>query len=113
MAQYRWNKNRIGNPARPSWSAHSGDIMELLGLRRGGHLPVEGMEPRYIQNIKVWVTPVSLVTTFRNAAGIKHKSSKHRVMAECPQCARQMSVGRLFQHVCTGTKRELLDIRKL
>jgi hypothetical protein len=74
--------------------------MKMLHLKAGGHLPIEGMEPRIIQGIKIWVKPVPLIAIFQKHAGYGKKSSKHRVMAECPQCKREMSAGRLHQHVC-------------
>lgn len=81
--------------------AWSRDVMTLLGLRPGGHLPPEGMAPRSVQGITIWVTPEPMIRTFDRAAGIPiRKSPKHRVMARCPCCSREMSLGRLAQHVC-------------
>ena len=70
------------------WNAHTTEIFRLLGLK-GSHLPKEGMPPRLIQGIEVWVNP--FVVTPR-------KSSTHRVMAKCSACGKTMSVGRLHQH---------------
>lgn len=79
--------------------AHSGDVMEMLGLKRGGHLPDEGMPARVIQGIKVWVEPTP-GPKYDACWGRPRKSSAHRVMCECPDCGKHMSVGRLHQHVC-------------
>lgn len=73
--------------------AHSGEMRTLLGLRYNEKLPVEGMPPRIIQGIKVWVTPLGPNPT-------KYKRSNHRVRAECPTCHRDISAGRLKQHNC-------------
>lgn len=72
------------------WNAHTSEIFRLLGLT-GSHLPKEGMPPRLIQGIKVWVNPIKWPHPLR-------KSSTHRVMAECPVCGKTMSAGRLHQH---------------
>jgi hypothetical protein len=60
---------------------------ELTGARnyKRGHLNVEGV------SVRVWVLPYQ---------DTGRKSSKHRAMCACPGCGREMSVGRLFQHVC-------------
>lgn len=73
-----------------NWNAHTSEIFRLLGLK-GSKLPVHGMSGRFIQGILVWVEP------FQPRADGR-KSSKHRVMAQCPMCAKNMSVGRLHQH---------------
>lgn len=70
----------------------SGEMLELLGLRSGGHLPDAGMPERIIDGVRVYVRE-------KSDNGGK-KSSKHRVMAICPGCDRHISVGRLGQHVC-------------
>jgi hypothetical protein len=67
----------------------------MLGLKPTQHLPVEGMPPRLIQGIRIWVEP-------QKEPGAKvsrrNKRSTHRVMAECPICLKVMSAGRLHQH---------------
>ena len=96
-------KKRDGTPGyhAPDIRYHSQMMLEALGLRPGGHLPPEGMPARIVNGVKVWVEPEPMTRTFNRAAGIKvRKSSKHRVMAECPSCKRHMSAGRLHQHVC-------------
>ncbi len=61
---------------------HSGEMMEALGLRAGAHLPREGLPPRLIQGVRVWVAP------FQDMGPLdqRHHSSTHRVMCECPDC---------------------------
>lgn len=70
----------------------SGEMMETLGLRSGGHLPPEGLPIRVIDGIEVFVKPA------KPKEPGQRKSSKHRVMAICPTCKRVISVGRLHQH---------------
>lgn len=82
----------INDPARPYWNASSPRVLELLGIE--GKIPVEGLPPRKIQGIMVYVNPL---------AGEKPKHGKrhtHRVMAICPVCDKHLSAGRLHQHVC-------------
>ena len=83
-----------------TWAANSNEVLPLLGLKAGGHLPVEGMPPRKIQGITVWVEPAPTpdLTMARDYTLRRVKSSKHRVMAECPVCRKHMSLGRLQQH---------------
>jgi hypothetical protein len=92
----------IPHPDVPQWNAHSIHVMRMLGLRPGGHLPAEGMPVRVIQGIKVWVTPYVARTYVEPWSGMARrvKSSKHRVMAECPHCGKHLSAGRLHQHKC-------------
>lgn len=66
--------------------AHSADINEMLGLGRKGKIPREGMPPREIQGITVWVEP------FRPGP------FRLRARCKCPTCAKEMPVGRLAQH---------------
>lgn len=82
---------------------HSGELMQELGLRAGGHLPAEGMPAREINGVTVYVLPANGPDTTSR----RNKSSKHRVMAICPDCQRHMSAGRLtsqhYKH-CKGRK---------
>lgn len=73
-----------------NWPMHSGEMMQELGLKSGGHLPAEGMPERTINGVTIYVLPAEPSTG--------RKSSKHRVMAICPVCNRHMSAGRLNQH---------------
>lgn len=72
------------------WNAHTSEVFRLLGLKPGSHLPPEGMPPREIQGIRVWVTP--------KPEGEPRSVCSHRVLAECPVCKKHLSVGRLHQH---------------
>lgn len=87
----------IVNPEFPTHRAHSDTVRMLLGLREKEKLPREGMPPRLIQGIEVWVTPLP-----EREKGARWKRSTHRVLAKCPTCGRVLSVGRLHQHRCTS-----------
>lgn len=88
---------------------HSGEMLETLGLKAGGHLPIEGMPERVIQGVRVWVTPAPArrdpesLPKFGPSVRTSGKSSTHRVMCECPTCGAVLSAGRLFQHRCKLT----------
>lgn len=84
------------------WNAHSADMKELLGLKRTAKLPKEGMAPRLIQGVLVWVAPFvpKMVKQRWTGKEVVVKSSTHRVMAKCPRCGESMSAGRLHQHIC-------------
>lgn len=45
------------------WAMHSGEMMEALGLKSGGHLPAEGMPERLIQGVRVYVRPAVILET--------------------------------------------------
>ena len=74
------------------WSMHSGEMLQALGLKPGGHLPADGLPPRELQGVTVYVAPAAPAASGR-------KSSRHRVMAVC-SCGRHVSAGRLHQHRC-------------
>jgi|WetSurMetagenome_2_1015567.scaffolds.fasta_scaffold611830_1 hypothetical protein len=93
IRNYKSNPNCLKRSDYPNWNAHSSQVMEMLGLNRKGKLPDDGMPPRVIQGITVWVNPRIIRSDGR-------KSSTHRVMAACPNCGRTMSAGRLHQHTC-------------
>lgn len=59
------------------------EIIVALGLNPNAHLPAEGIAPRYINGVKVWINPVA-------------DYFAHRVMCSCPSCHRSMSAARLF-----------------
>lgn len=93
---YPHNQARLYNPAsmrleRGAYRhpAHSDTMKALLGIP--GKLPAEGMDPVYIQGVKVWIE------TLETAKWCKEF---HRVKCECPACGKVMSAGRLNQHTC-------------
>jgi len=76
-------------------SASASDMLELLGLKRTGKLPKEGMEVRDIQGVQVYVKPSTSGGT-RNT-----RRCNHRVIAICT-CGQHVPTGRLHQHICKG-----------
>jgi hypothetical protein len=95
-------------PTRPmvrdqrGWNAQNPEMLRLLGLPAKAKLPEAGMAPRYIQGIKVWINPIPEgppCPRRLNPGTVR----PHRIMAQCPLCAKAVSAGRLFQHVCKGT----------
>ena len=106
---YPWNQARLYHPHtnktveeyRYRRPLHSSAMKELLGLGAKAKLPREGMDPVYIQGVKVWVNPEPMARTFQREAGMKMKhSATHRVRCNCPMCGEEMSAGRLNQHTC-------------
>lgn len=67
------------------------DMLLILGAPKN-KWPDAGLPVQVVQGVKVWVKPILRVPG--------KKSSKHRVMCECPTCYKVLSVGRLHQHVC-------------
>jgi hypothetical protein len=79
----------------PQYSAQvawSDEVNEMLGVPKGEGLPTDGMEPREIQGIKVWVNPLPPIVPG------KRRRFALRVRCNCPVCGREMPVGRLRQH---------------
>lgn len=72
-----------------NWNAPNYTLLETLGVKR---LPAAGLPPQLIQGIKVWAEPL------RGEKPVRGKRHTHRLLAECPVCAKQMSAGRLHQH---------------
>ena len=87
------NKTRPAIRNEYERDVQNSDMLKLLGIE-GTHLPVDGMPPRIIQGVKVWVTPKPALKP-----GLRH-SATHRVMCECSLCGKHMSRGRLFSHYC-------------
>lgn len=92
-------KLRIESPRMGGRHAQHTDMKLLLArahdnvaLVGGCKWPELGLPPTMVQGVKVWVKPMVRVPG--------KKSSKHRVMCECPNCTRVLSAGRLHQHVC-------------
>lgn len=90
-------KTVIQSPRPHGRHAQSTDMFLLLSAAHedffSGKWPEAGLKPIVIQGVKVWVKPIIRLPNCR-------KSSKHRVMCECPECKMILSVGRLHQHVC-------------
>lgn len=88
-------RNYIVN--RRGWKATNQEVKVMLGLRSTDKLPPEGMEPREIQGITVYVR------SLRMARKIHPRTPRsHRVRAYCPVCGVDhgcFSLGRLHQHV--------------
>jgi hypothetical protein len=82
----------LRNPEFPRYNAQSAQVREMLGLPPKAKLPREGMDPRLVQGILVWVEPIRP----QCYGGRK----VHRVLARCPECGKVLSAGRLHQHVC-------------
>ena len=91
--------NQWGRPA------HSMHVLPMLGIPAGGHLPKEGMPPREVQGVTVWVEPAK-PTVMGVRWGRPHivKSSTHRIMCKCSGCGKTVSLGRLAQHAKTHDK---------
>jgi hypothetical protein len=94
------------------WNVHNAEMITLLGLSPKSKLPLDGMPKRVIQGVTVWVEPFTpKFRTVRRWNGtafsdepVPVKSSKHRILAECPSCRKILSAGRLFQHRCPSMK---------
>jgi hypothetical protein len=81
----------IVDPHYPTWNASSHTLKMMFGLGRTAQLPPEGMAPRTIQGIDVYVKPLPPKTgRFRNFS--------IRVTAVCPLCGRHVAASRLPQH---------------
>lgn len=64
------------------------DLYEALGLNPKRHLPDEGLGPRMVANVLVWVDP--------KIQG-KAQDAK-RVWCRCPHCNRVLTAGKFHQH---------------
>jgi hypothetical protein len=69
------------------WTAHDRTVKVLMGLGEKDKWPKEGLPPREVQGIRVWVKPIGNSTAFYL-----------RAMCECPICHKKMPIGRLKQH---------------
>lgn len=83
VSVFKWGRVR---------QATAGDLLAMLGLKAGGHLPTDGMAERLIDGVRVYVAPK--VAGNRRVRG-------HRVYAIC-DCGRHIPVGRLHQHKHEG-----------
>jgi hypothetical protein len=64
-------------------------VLDSLGLKE---VPAAGILSTFIQGIMVWAEPL------RGEKPAYGKRHTHRMMAQCPACNKQMSLGRLHQH---------------
>lgn len=80
--------------------ATSDDMRELLGLPHSGTLPVDGLPVRGVQGVSVYVKPLAPLTPGQR------KRSTHRIIAIC-ECGRHVPVGRLHQHKCVKSQKEV------
>jgi hypothetical protein len=85
------NPEKIMIRSERGWNAHEGDLKKMFGLEPKKKWPAEGLPPRNIQGIKVWVNPRTTAT---------QENQFHRCRAECPRCLKILSAGRLHQHKC-------------
>lgn len=76
-------------------NAHTSEIKKLFGLRPEQKWPKEGMPPRVIQGVQVWVLSVP---------GAKYFGRLHRVRCACLFCDKTLSLGRLHQHMLVHNK---------
>lgn len=82
---------RRDNPYRPgsTMTMDHRDLYEALGLNPNRHLPKEGLGPRHVGNVLIWVDP--------KVEG-KSQDAK-RVWCRCPHCDRVLTAGKLHQHM--------------
>lgn len=91
-------------PGKYTRNAHSHDIKLMLGLTVKQKLPNEGMPPRLIHGIEVWVAPLAPRISQDHIERWRRRYAKpHRVLCRCPQCGKVVSVGRLHQHEMVHT----------
>jgi hypothetical protein len=78
---------RIVSLKYPPYAATADEMYAMLGLMKQ-RLPDEGLEPRHIQGVLVWVEPKA------------NKPQFIRTLCSCPGCGRTLSVKCLDQHLC-------------
>ena len=88
-----FNDLRRDNPYREgtSLSMDHVDLYTALGLNPKRHLPAEGLAPRLIGNVMVWVLPRILGTN----------QDAKRVWCLCPHCKTKkvLTAGKFHQHM--------------
>jgi len=85
------NNLRRDNPYREgqTQNMHWQDLYTALGLSTTRHLPAEGLPPRMIGNVEVWVDA--------KIPGVNQDAK--RVWCKCPVCDKPFTAGKLFQHL--------------
>ena len=79
--------------AREALGFHD-EVREKLGLGPTQKLPLEGIEEsRFLQS------PWGLVETWVNPHSGRKGDRRHRTVVMCPKCNKQLSAGRLHQHM--------------
>jgi hypothetical protein len=74
------------------YNVFSNELRQLLGLPDKAKLPAEGLPARTVQGITIFVRPAPPSRGIRGGG-------KHRVRAICPECSKDVSAGRLQQHM--------------
>jgi len=82
-------------------AAHSHDIKVLMGFRAQDKLPWTGQKPFILQGVKVYIRPLEgeALRDSSWAYGRAYRRMNHRVRAICPLCEKDLSAGRLNQHL--------------
>lgn len=75
------------------WPLFEHGLKVAFGLRREQKWPEEGLEPRIVQGVTIYIL---------SKARAKELRTFHRARAVCPDCHKAMSAGRLRQHTCKG-----------
>ena len=82
-------------PGRYTSNAQSEDVKRLFGLEPKQKWPRFGLKIIVVDGWKLWVDPIGFKYQIR-----KHSSFKqHRAMAQCPACGKNISIGRISQHI--------------
>lgn len=92
-----------------SYNERLTSILAAFGIQPTQHLPVNGAAPRVVDvpafygspavpGVRVWIA----ARATRVTDVWRGKSSRHRVLCQCPKCGAVLSAGRLHQHVDTA-----------
>lgn len=81
------NLSRVDNPR---WQISNSTLKQLMGCSPTKHWPDQGVKPKMLGNVRVWVKPK------RPYDGHSWRS---RAMCDCPQCGKVLNAGRLHQHL--------------
>lgn len=78
------------------WFLQSYELLPLLGVPAGGHLPKEGFGPVEVQGVRFMCRP-ALAPRLRPDGRIV-KVSRHRLVYLCEACQKWIPTGRAYQH---------------
>jgi len=85
------------------WQIQQPELYELLGLKPGQHLPVEGFRERTVTDThgnqaQFFCLPANEPAPRDGSLKGCRKSSKHRIYMHCDACMKWIPFGRAWQH---------------
>jgi hypothetical protein len=88
-----------GGQSRINYRATAAQLKPYFGIKESAKWPAEGLPRRLIHGIPFWVNPLGKIIEHTWYGKPIREGMHSRLMCECPRCPKEMSYGRLHQHM--------------